>query len=246
MPIPSANPDFEVNPAKTVHPIYRHGIDTRESFIPMAFQVTSPINERLALLSHALVMHVNPQNMSETHNKRIERIQTEGGFVEQHWPDDLSEISADGVTGAFMNIRTGLSSVVRQRTIAWSRYRDLYDLYRNNGAVYDPFGNVVLQGNIMLMYDRGTYYGKFRSFKVDETDDSPYMFRISWVFKVEQIVLQIPTYLNSNRTGPVFQTQNRARSAAIPTTQQAPTQASPVPQITASEAAQLRAARNSE
>jgi hypothetical protein len=137
-------------------------------------------------------MHVNPQNWSENHTKRQERIQTRGGFVEQHWGDELTEINADGSTGAFMNIYTGLSSVLRHRTIAWDRYRDLQDLYRNNGSVYDPAGNIVLQGHVMLMYDRGTYIGFFRSFDVEETDDQPFAFRVSWVFKVEEEIMKIP------------------------------------------------------
>jgi hypothetical protein len=91
-----------------------------------------------------------------------------------------------------MNIYTGLSSVIRQRTIAWDRYRDLYDLYRHNGSVYDPFGNIVLQGHLMLMYDRGVYLGTFRSFEFEETDDSSFAFKLSWSFKVEHTWLSIP------------------------------------------------------
>lgn len=218
--IRSPNPDFRANPSPTNTPIYRHGLEEKRSFIPMAFQVTSPINPRLTLLPHALVLHVNPQSLSENYAKKIERIQTRGGFVEQHWGDDLTEMSADGVSGAFMNIYTGLSSVMRQKTIAWDRYRDLYDLYRNNGSVYDPFGNIVLQGQIMLMYDRGTYLGHFKTFEVEETDDAPFMFKLNWNFKVTQIILQIPYFGDSGAGGPMFQGQNRntAKPKTIPTT----------------------------
>lgn len=171
---------------------YTHPAEGRKGVIPMAFQVTSPLDNRTALLPHALVLHVNPASFTESHTKKIERLQTRGGWVEQHWGDDLSEISCDGSTGAFVNLYTGLSSVVRQKTIAWDRYRDLYDLYRHNGSVYDPFGNVVLQGKIMLLYDRGTYIGTFRSFEVEETADAPFVFKISWAFKVEQTLVRIP------------------------------------------------------
>ena len=199
---------------------YVHPATTRQGVIPMAFQVTSPFDNQLALMPHALVMHVNPSSFSETPTKKIERIQTRGGFVEQHWGDELTEISAEGSTGAFVNLSTGLSSVVRQSTIAWDRYRDLLDLYYNNGSVYDPFGNIVLQGSIMLMYDKGTYIGTFRSFSVEETGDSPFVFNLSWVFKVEQTVLQLPTFtsgsgaptgnfpLPSNAATPGFQSTN--------------------------------------
>jgi hypothetical protein len=190
--IPSANPDFDHLTVPTDNPNYSHGLEQRKSFIPIAFQITSPFNSRRVLLPHALVMHINPQNFAESHTKKVERIQTRGGWVEQHWGDDLTEITADGSTGAFVNIYTGLSSALRHKTIAWDRYRDLHDLYRNNGSVYDPSGNIVLQGKVMLMYDRGTYLGYFRSFEVEETDDQPFAFKVSWTFKVEEEMMKIP------------------------------------------------------
>ena len=173
-------------------------------------------------------MHVNPQNYTESHTKKVERIQTRGGFVEQHWGDELTEISADGSTGAFMNIYTGLSSVLRHRTIAWDRYRDLHDLFRNNGSVFDPFGNIVLQGHIMLMYDRGTYIGFFRTFEFEETDDQPFSFKLSWNFKVEEELMKIPGLVQDpNQRGkanfgnvPSFQSQNQVAGdpSATPST----------------------------
>lgn len=194
--IPSANPDSElISELPSVDPHYMHPLEPpRRSVIPMAFQVTSPFDSRKVLMPHALVLHVNPSNFSEQHKKKVERIQTRGGFVEQHWGDDLTEISADGSTGAFMNIYTGTSSALRQRTIAWDRYRDLHDLFRSNGSVYDPYGSVVLQGNIMLLYDRGTYIGYFRSFEIEDTDDSPFAFRISWSFQVLEAIVKLPGF----------------------------------------------------
>jgi hypothetical protein len=215
--IPSANFDFPPNPAPTQSPEYYHPAKSRFGTIPMAFQITSPMNALEALLPHALVMHVNPANFSETFTKKIERFQTRGGFVEQHWGDELSEVSADGSTGAFMNLYSGTSSLLRQSTIAWDRYRDLHDIYRNNGDVYDPYGNIVLRGNVMLMYDKGIYIGYFSSFESDETDGSPFTFSLNWNFKVEQIIQQIPGIVGNTGQGvqqqavgvyPPFQAQN--------------------------------------
>jgi len=53
----------------------------------------------------------------------------------------------------------------------------------------------VLQGYIMLLYDRGTYLGTFRSFNFEETDDSPFAFSLNWEFKVEKTILKVPTAL---------------------------------------------------
>lgn len=218
--IHSANPDFQRVDTPTRDPAYRHGLDERKQFIPVAFQVTSPFTG-LSLLPHALVMHVNPSTFNESNTKKVERIQTRGGFVEQHWPDDLDEISADGSTGAFMNAFTGTASIMRQRTIAWDRFRDLYDLYRNNGSVYDPYGNVVLQGDVRLMYDRGTYLGYFRQFQFEETEDSPFAFHVSWSFKVTRTILKLPL-IESNMEiamsmmrSPRFQGDNTLQTKAL-------------------------------
>ena len=195
--IPSPNPDFPAIPVESPDAAgadYLHPASRRANHpIPMAFQVTSPFNRTRVLLPHSLVMHVNPSSLNEAYIQKVERFQTRGGFQEQHWGQELTDMSADMSTGAFVNIYTGLSSVVRQRTIAWDRYRDLHDLYHHNGSVYDPYGNIVLQGNIMVMYDRGTYLGTFRSFEVEETDDSPFAFKLSWSFKVEYTLLSVPT-----------------------------------------------------
>lgn len=194
-------------------PNYAHSADSRKGYLPLAFQVTSPYDETKALLPHALVSHVNPASISESFNKKIERIQTRGGFVEQHWGDDLTDISVDQSTGAFINLYTGLSSVLRQRTIAWDRYRDLYDLYRNNGSVYDPFGNIVLQGWVMLMYDRGTYLGTFRTFSVEETEEAPFVFKLSWTFKVEKTIQKLP---QSTLLSPITRSTGQLRTSRGP------------------------------
>lgn len=217
--IRSASPDFKKVEAPGRETNYVHGAALRRSpLIPMAFQVTSPFDKRRVLLPHALVLHVNPANFQENFSKRVERIQTRGGFVEQHWPDNLTEISADGSTGAFMNVYTGLASLLRQRTIAWDRFRDLYELYHNNGSIRDPYGNVVLQGQIMLMYDRGTFLGTFRTFSFEEVDESPFAFTLNWTFKVEHVILQIPgarsgaAFYGPKPRVPDFQWQNDFQS----------------------------------
>lgn len=192
---------------------YVHGADTRRGYIPIAFQITSPYDPLKALMPHALIAHVNPSNFAESFNQKVERIQTRGGYVEQHWGHELGEITAESSTGSFMNLYTGLSSVLRQRTIAWDRFQDMYDLFRNNGSLYDPFGAIVLQGSVLLMYDRGTYVGTFRSFSFEETDESPFAFRFDWTFKVENTLYQIPDNASPIQLrAPAFQSQNQTNA----------------------------------
>src|SRR6478736_1940857 len=99
--IASANPDFKRINAPSSEDAYVHPATSRQGAIPMAFQVTSPFNQNTLLMPHALVMHVNPASLQENSNQKVERIQTMGGFVEQHWGTDLAELSADGTTGRY-------------------------------------------------------------------------------------------------------------------------------------------------
>jgi hypothetical protein len=200
-----------------------HPATTKKGAIPMAFQITSPFNRRLCLLPHALVLHVNPLSLQEANNQKIEKIQTRGGWVEQHWGPDLTEISADQTTGAFMNIHTGLTAVLRNRTIAWDRFKDLHDLFKNNGSVYDPYGAVVLQGSVMLMYDKGIFLGTFRSFEFEETDETPFSFSLNWSFKVEHTISLIDSSFGARGgygKAPSFQSNNKA--AAVPSSSEGP------------------------
>lgn len=211
----SPNPDFkEVSSLPSEDTNYVHPLSTRKNHpIPVAFQITSPFNRLRVLLPHALVMHINPSSFQETYTQKVERFQTRGGWHEQHWGQDLTELSGEGSTGAFMNLYTGLSSVIRQRTIAWDRYRDLHDLYLHNGSIYDPFGSIVLQGHVMVLYDRGTYLGTFRSFEVEETADSPFAFKTNWSFKIEHTISTVQITPSDGLSwfraaGPDFQSQN--------------------------------------
>ena len=140
-----------------------------------------------------MVLHVNPTSMSIQMNRQVERIQTRGGYVEQHWGDSTSEISFDQSTGGFMRLYGGLSNVTnpsyggtRRETIAYDKYLDLLALFKHNGSVYDTRGNVVLQGILKLTFDGGVYLGWFQSFSVVESADKPYQFVLNSTFTVDK------------------------------------------------------------
>ena len=178
----------------------------------MLFQVTDPTGR--PVFEYLLALHVNPGQLDERMQKSKNVVMTYGGFVEFHWPDELDSISADATTGAFIGPNTGLvsgsdgkgSGVLgfdtrvgasgRQHTMAWERQEDLLDLFRNNGQVFNGAGQPVLRGQVMLIYDRGIFYGHFPSFEVVETDEKAFSFELSWEFKVERSVHIFPTYSN--------------------------------------------------
>ena len=175
---------------------------------PMLFQVTDPTGQ--VLWPFLLALHVNPQKFDERMQKSKNVIMTWGGFVEFHWPDELSSLSATATTGAFIGPSVGLTSASdskgdsltgqdsrigasgRHKTIAWERQEDLLDLFRQNGIVYNGFGQPVLRGQVMCIYDRGIYTGHFTTFSVKETDDKAFSFELDWEFKIESVIYIFP------------------------------------------------------
>ena len=178
---------------------------------PVVFDILAP-DRTTSLLPDDLkmVLHVNPSTMSITRTKVIERIQTLGGFVEQHWGDAPTEISLEMSTGGFMRLYTGLTSFTgtgsssintairpmsmqgmadqktsaRRESIAYDKYLDLLALFHNNGTIYDQKGNSILQGQIKISFDQHNFYGWFTSFSVSESAETPYSFKLSAAFTV--------------------------------------------------------------
>lgn len=140
-----------------------------------------------------MVLHVNPSTMSIQLNRQVERIQTKGGYVEQHWGDSTSEITFDQATGGFMRLYSGLSNTTdpkyggtRRETIAYDKYLDLLALFHHNGSVYDTNGNIVLQGILKVTFDGGVFLGWFQSFSVAESADKAYQFTLNSTFTVHK------------------------------------------------------------
>lgn len=131
-----------------------------------------------------LVMHINPSTFQESYTKLVTRQATRGGFVEQYWGEELDAITCSGSTGAFVTIGTGLSVLNRKASIAYRKYLDLLAAFKNNGLVYDQRGGVVFTGGINLHFDSNVYSGMFESFTTEETADNPYVFSITFAFKV--------------------------------------------------------------
>jgi hypothetical protein len=133
--------------------------------------------------------------MSINNAKVIERIQTKGGYVEQHWGEGARTIDFNAATGGFMRLYSGLSNITggtgaldvggtRRETIAYDKYLDFLALFHSNGGVYDSSGKLVFQGIIKVTFDGGVYLGYFSNFSVTEAASSPYTFEITTQFLV--------------------------------------------------------------
>ena len=163
---------------------------SQSNVIPVLFQVLSPDNETL-LLPDFLYLHVNPSNFDVDYNKVIERFQTMGGFVEQHFGEELASISASQSTGAFISVQDGVTLYNRQNTIAYRKMLQLEELFKSNGSVYDDSGQVRFKGRIRIVFDHGTYDGYFDDFSISESNEQPFNLDLSWSFTVEREAYQL-------------------------------------------------------
>ena len=167
------------------------------------FVVTKINKPQESLFNVALAVQVPPSSLDEKMNKSKVVAPTVGGFVEWIWPDDFSSVSASGSTGAFVGMKTGLTSADsntsgnviskpgRRDTAAYKKYEDLIDLFHMNGCVYDSNGYPAIRGQLMMIYDRGVYTGHFTSFDIEEDDTKQHTFDLSWEFKVENTLYKI-------------------------------------------------------
>ena len=176
---------------------------------PVVFDIIGP--DRVTSLlppDLRLVLHVNPQSMAFTYAKTISRQQTLAGYVETHWGSNPTEISFTMATGGFMRLYSGLSNVTgptpsndlirptnmqavdlrgtRRDSIAYDKYLDMLALFHNNGAIYDSRGAIAFQGQILITYDEGSWWGWFTTFSVEETAEKPYQFTLNASFTVER------------------------------------------------------------
>lgn len=193
-----------------------------------------------------MVLHVNPTSMGFTYAKTISRQQTLAGWVEYHWGSNPTEIAFNMATGGFVRLYSGLSNITgptpsnnliltsagmkkfpasaqakdvggtRRDTIAYDKYLDMLALFHNNGAIYDSRGNIAFEGQVLITYDGGSWWGWFTTFTVEETAEKPYQFSLTANFTVDREL---------HRTKSVYIPRDMSRGPTSP----APTEANPVP-----------------
>lgn len=175
---------------------------------PVVFDIIGP--DRVTSLlppDLRMVLHVNPTSMQFTYAKTTARSQTMAGYVEYHWGSNPTEIAFNMATGGFVRLYTGLSNITgptpsndklppnmravstggtRRETIAYDKYLDMLALFHNNGAIYDSRGTIAFQGQILVTYDGGSWWGWFTTFSVEETAEKPYQFTLSANFTVDR------------------------------------------------------------
>jgi hypothetical protein len=165
--------------------------EKRADRIPIVFGIKSPFGDLIT--DFLLILHINPDEMTERKVKKINRTQTKGGWIEYHWGDELDELSATQSTGSFFHAQHGLTgeAMYRRDTIAYDRFKDILDLYQSNGSVQDDDGTILFQGDIIINYagagyTEKRYEGYFNSFSYAEDVTKPWLFSLTWNFKVKR------------------------------------------------------------
>jgi hypothetical protein len=180
---------------------------------PIVFDIIAP-DGQTSLLSdgendYRMVLHANVQDISISYEKSIERQQTMGGWIEEHWADKPITISLAATTGGFIHKYQGLVATsgpvpkvggnsqghTRRDTIGYQQYLDLLAIFHNNGAFYDRNGNIVVQGRIKMSFDGGVWFGWFQNFSVADAAETPHLFKCSLGFQVEREVHGIRTQI---------------------------------------------------
>ena len=180
---------------------------------PVVFDILAPDYET-SLLPEGMkmVLHVNPQSMTVNYAKVIERTQTMGGYVEQHWGDGARTIDFNMATGGFMRLFSGLSNITggpgaynaggtRRETIAYDKYEDMLAIFHNNGSIYDTAGKIVFQGIIKIMFDGGIYLGWFSNLNMTEDSSKPYQFTLTTNFIIEEELQRFRSPMNLSTAG---------------------------------------------
>ena len=168
---------------------------------PVVFDILGPdLSTSILPEGLRMVLHVNPSSMAFSYAKQTARMQTKGGFVEQHWGEAARSITFNLATGGFKRLYSGLSNVTgggmdvggtRRETIAYDKYLDLLALFHNNGSIYDTSGQIALQGIIKILFDGGIYLGWFGTFGVTEAADKPYQFALTAEFTIAHEVMRL-------------------------------------------------------
>lgn len=187
--------------------------DTNKGKKPVVFDILAPDYETSILPEGMkMVMHVNPQSMTINYAKIIERTQTKGGYVEQHWGEGARTIDFNMSTGGFMRLYSGLSNITggpgafdaggtRRETIAYDKFLDMLALFHNNGSIYDTTGKIVFQGIIKITFDGGIYLGWFSSFNVNEDASKPFQFALTANFLVSEEVQRFRAGIDFSSAG---------------------------------------------
>lgn len=180
-------------------------VKRRKNPLPMVFRVKGI--ER-AFRIPPLILIVDPNTMSVDYRKMTNTSLMRGGWLEEHWGEELDTISVEGSTGGFFDqesapggVRRPTGSVdllrigpPRRNTPNYRNFKSLLALYTFNAGLRARIigrGRMIQFGKIELFFDNGIYEGFFENFSHNEAADRPFRLEYSFSFKVTRTVLML-------------------------------------------------------
>jgi hypothetical protein len=179
---------------------------------PVIFDILGPDYKTSLLRNYKLVLYVNPTSMSISCSKIIDKQQTLGGFVEAHFGEGAETISFDMATGGFVRVYHGVTGITggggtpgyRRQTLAYDSYLDMLELYKNNGAIVDDKGEVILSGIIQIYFDGFYYLGTFNSFSATDSSEKAFQLQLNAEFTVHSEIMGLRSLAYSNNSDSEF------------------------------------------
>jgi hypothetical protein len=166
------------------------------------------------------MMTLNPKNLNSSYTQLINRKRTHGGFIEEHWGEQLDTLSAAGTTRQFYGA-SGLTNLNRRDSSGFMEFDKLTTYYRNNGSVYDDkSGQIIAQGTVVMNYDSAIFNGYFERLNIIESATKPYCLDYDFSFKVTTEVFpgRIQSFVNITTIPTVNTVQTDNVSLDITTT----------------------------
>lgn len=140
-----------------------------------------------------LMMDINPSELVVTYKQIKNLTRTFGGFVEEHWPEELDTVSSSGTTAMFYTDKRdtynapGLTVLDRRNSEAYANFQTLVNIYRNNGKVYDTKRTSIKRiAKVRMHYNEKVYEGHFTSFTIKEDANNLFCLEYDFAFEVHK------------------------------------------------------------
>lgn len=136
-----------------------------------------------------LFMYVNPSSKSTSYDHIVsDGSKTRDGYTIEFWGQQLETLTLSGTVGAFYVHQEGrgggLAVNTRRGSYAYQQLMALYQMYRNNGYIYNRDGRISLVGAVAIYYDGTIYTGSFNSFNITHSESKPFTLDYSFTFTV--------------------------------------------------------------
>jgi len=160
-----------------------------------------------------LTLFVNPSDVNFSATKVVNPTYAKGGWVVEHWGEELDRLNVEGRTGGFYtgNVlfenKAGLTRINARNSAAYQNLMALYLIYKNNGYNFEKQFDkrrINSVGKVKLYYDFVTYTGTFKSFRILEDAEMPFSFSYSFEFIVTKWQRGMQTAALMSQLGTLF------------------------------------------